>query len=266
MKPIIRRNLSTALATAALLVGLPRPAAGQTVDADNSAEASVPAESLPAVSAQAASVPVVSAPAVSTPVENVPVVSAPADSAPVVSAQVAPPSRNRLPIFGVMADVGLPDGIIASLTVRPLSWVRFSGGGGTNLISGGWRTGITLLPFGAGPSASFEYGRYQDGDANGLAKTIVGGRFAGSPALQRVGYDYMNAHLGLDLGFRRFVFFVHAGVTVLHGRIHNLDAAIRDTTTYATNATSTTEVVVPHDPSAKAVGSSVKLGLIVYIW
>ena len=38
--------------------------------------------------------------------------------------------------------------------------MRLSAGGGSNLISGGWRTGITFLPFGAGPSASFEYGSY----------------------------------------------------------------------------------------------------------
>ena len=231
MKPAIRRNLSTALATVALLFGFPRFAAGQTMGAGDNSQAAAQSE-----------------------------------SAPVVTAPVAPASRKRLPILGVMADVGLPDGIIGSLAIRPLSWVRLSAGGGSNLISSGWRTGITLLPFGAGPSASFEYGRYSDGDANGLAKKIVGGSFAGSPALQRVGYEYMNAHLGWDLGFRRFVFFVHAGVTMLRGRIHNLDAAIRDTTTYANSATGTTEVVVPQDPTGKAVSASVKLGLIVYIW
>jgi hypothetical protein len=231
MKPAIRRNLSTALATVALLFGFPRFAAGQTMGAGDNSQAAAQSE-----------------------------------SAPVVTAPVAPASRKRLPILGVMADVGLPDGIIGSLAIRPLSWVRLSAGGGSNLISSGWRTGITLLPFGAGPSASFEYGRYSDGDANGLAKKIVGGSFAGSPALQRVGYEYMNAHLGWDLGFRRFVFFVHAGVTMLRGRIHNLDAAIRDTTTHVPSATGTTEVVVPQDPTGKAVSASVKLGLIVYIW
>ncbi len=180
------------------------------------------------------------------------------ESLPVVLAPAPRPASKRLPIFGVMADVGLPDGLIGSLTVRPWSWVRLSAGGGTNFISGGWRAGITLLPFGAGPSASFEYGRYQDGDANPMAKRFG---FGGSPALERVGYQYMNAHLGLDLGFRRCVFFIHGGVTVLSGQIHNLNAAIS-----AQNASSgTTEVVVRQDPSAKAMGPSLKLGLIVYI-
>lgn len=183
------------------------------------------------------------------------------DSAPVVPVRAAPVASNRLPMLGLMADLGVPDGLIGSLAVRPWSWLRVSGGGGTNSISHGWRAGVTLLPFGSGPSASLEYGRYQDGDANGLAKKFMGSSFDGSPALDRVGYEYTNAHVGLDFGFRNVVFFLHGGVTMLRGTVHNLDAATR-----ATGATDTTEVVVRQDPSFKAVGPSFKLGLIVYVW
>jgi hypothetical protein len=87
--------------------------------------------------------------------------------------------------------------------------------------------------------------------------------FGGSPALERVGYQYMNAHLGLDLGFRRCVFFIHGGITMLSGQIHNLDAAIPAPNSNSSNGT--TEVVVRQDPSARAMGPSLKLGLIVYI-
>jgi hypothetical protein len=185
---------------------------------------------------------------------------------PTISVPAAPPSRERLPIFGLMADVGVPDGLIGALAIRPWSWVRLNGGGGTNSISGGWRAGITFLPFTAGPSASFEYGRYQDGNANPLAKKIIGSGFDGSPLLERVGYEYMNAHLGLDFGSRRVVFFVHGGVTVIRGQIHNVDTAIRQSAPQNTTTSGTTEVVVPQEPTVKAVGSSFKLGLIVYIW
>jgi len=188
------------------------------------------------------------------------------DNVPMVTVPAAPPSPNRLPIFGLMADVGVPDGLIGSLAIRPFSWVRVSGGGGTNGISRGWRTGITLLPFAAGPSASFEYGRYQNGDANPLAKKVIGGGFDGSPLLERVGYQYMNIHLGLDFGSRRAVFFIHGGLTVIRGHIHNVDAAISESTSHDPSVAGTTEVVVPQEPTVKAVGSSVKLGLIVYIW
>jgi hypothetical protein len=176
----------------------------------------------------------------------------------VIATAATPPPPKRLPIFGVMADVGVPDGLIGSLAIRPRKWVRFSAGGGTNSISYGWRTGVTLLPFGQGPSASLEYGGYQDGNANALAKKLMGEGFNGSPVLERVGYQYLNAHLGLDFGSRRFVFFIHGGVSVLRGQLHNLDAALA--------GAGATEVLVRQDPNAKAVGPSVKLGFIGYVW
>jgi hypothetical protein len=188
------------------------------------------------------------------------------ESAPIVTVPAAPPSPQRLPYFGLMGDVGVPDGLIGSLVARPWTWLRLSGGGGSNGISKGWRTGVTFLPFTAGPSASFEYGHYQDGNANSLAKKVIGGSFDGSPLLERVGYDYLNAHLGLDFGSRRVVFFLHGGVTFLRGQIHNVEAAIRNATSQGADGSGTTEVVVPKEPTVKAVGSSVKLGLIVYIW
>jgi hypothetical protein len=180
---------------------------------------------------------------------------------PVIAMRATAVSSDGLPLLGVMVDVGVPDGLMASLVARPWSWMRVSAGGGTNSISNGWRAGISLLPFGAGPSASLEYGRYQDGDANPLAKRFMGSGFGGSPALDRVGYEFINAHLGLDFGSRNVVFFLHGGVTMLRGQIHNLDAAIA-----GAGGTGTTEVAVRQDPNFKAVGPSVKLGLLCYVW
>ena len=179
-----------------------------------------------------------------------------------VAATAAPVLPKRLPIFGVMADVGVPDGLIGSLVVRPWKWLRFCAGGGANGISYGWRTGITLLPLGQGPSASLEYGGYLEGDANGMAKTLG---FGSSPVLQKVGYQYTNAHLGLDFGSRRFVFFLHGGVSVLWGQIHNLNAVIPAPTASDASVTGTTQLVVPQDPNARVVTPSVKLGFVVYV-
>jgi hypothetical protein len=180
---------------------------------------------------------------------------------PVVAMRATAVSSDGLPLLGVMVDVGVPDGLMASLVVRPWNWMRVSAGGGTNSISNGWRAGISLLPLGSGPSASLEYGRYQDGDANSLAKKFVGSGFDRTPALDRVGYEFMNAHLGLDFGSRSIVFFIHGGVTMLRGQIHNLNAV-----SGGAGGTGTTEVVVRQDPNFKAVGPSFKLGLLCYIW
>ena len=180
---------------------------------------------------------------------------------PVLAMRTVATSSDKVPLLGVMLDVGVPDGLMGSLVARPWSWMRVSAGGGTNSISHGWRAGVALLPFGSGPSASLEYGRYQDGDANALAKKFVGGGFDGSRALDRVGYEFVNAHLGLDFGFRNVVFFLHGGVTMIRGQIHSLDAV-----TAGASATRTTEVVVREDPNFKVVGPSFKLGLLVYVW
>jgi hypothetical protein len=190
----------------------------------------------------------------------------PGEAAQQVTVPAGPRPSDGLPIFGIMADVGVPDGLMGALAIRPWSWLRLSGGGGTNSISHGWRTGVTLLPFVAGPTASFEYGRYSEGNANSLAKKFVGSSFDGSPLLERVGYEFMNAHLGLDFGSSRVVFFVHGGMTLVRSHIRNVETAIRDSTGKTTGTTGSTEVVVGQDPKVKAIGSSVKLGLIAYVW
>jgi len=293
MTAAMPRTISTALGIAALLVGISRPAAAQAaadIQQNLPAVPDAPAaidtqQSLPVVpEAQPATqqnLPAVPEAPTAVDIQQSPPVVPEAPAAPSIqqispvipdaqpaaavqqSVPEAPVRPKRLPLLGVMVDVGVPDGLIGSLTIRPRKWVRVSGGGGSNGISSGWRAGLTLLPFGAGPSASFEYGGYQDGDANALAKTFG---FGSSRVLQRVGYQYMNAHLGLDLGTRRFVFFLHGGVTMLRGQIHNLDTLIPAPPAGDASATGTTEVTVRRDPNAKAVGPSLKLGLIVYVW
>jgi hypothetical protein len=165
------------------------------------------------------------------------------------------------PHLGLMADAGIPDGAIASLVVRPWQWFRAYGGGGSNSVSRGWRGGLSLIPFGAGPSVSLEYGHYNDGDANGMVRRLVGGQFGGSPLLSQVGYDYANAHAGLDFGGKRVVFFVHGGVSMVWAQIHNVNGALQS----STSSGSTTVVQVGQDPKVKAVGSSLKVGLIVFL-
>ncbi|SRR6266540_3584652 len=170
----------------------------------------------------------------------------------------------RLPRLGVMADAGAPDGANGSVVYRPSSWLRSYVGGGTNLIGKGFRGGLTLVPFGSGPSASIEAGHYFDGDANGLARRFAGPTF-GSPALERVGYDYANFHVGLDFGSRRATFFIHGGMSYIRASVHNMDQVVASSMS-ANDGSGTTEISFTKDPIVRAWLPSVKLGLIVYIW
>jgi hypothetical protein len=191
-------------------------------------------------------------------------VPARADVAGSVSTVGAVVTPKPLPILGLMVDAGLPDGANASLVVRPFSWLRAHGGGGYNMISKGVRVGATLLPFGAGPSATLEVGHYFDGDANGLAQRLAGSSFA-SPLLERVGYDYANAHLGLDFGSRRATFYIHGGMSYIRADVHNVDSVVASTASM-NGGTGSTEISITKDPTVRAWFPSVKLGLIVYLW
>lgn len=186
-------------------------------------------------------------------------------SASLTGVPVLTPKANPLPMFGVMADAGLPDGANGSLVFRPLSWLRAHGGGGYNMISKGVRAGVSLIPFGSGPSATLEAGHYFEGDANGLARRFAGASFQ-SALLERVGYDYANAHLGLDFGSRRVTFFIHGGMSYVRANIHNVDSVIAAEAAANGADSGTTEVSVKQDPIVRAWFPSVKLGLIVYLW
>jgi hypothetical protein len=189
-----------------------------------------------------------------------------ASAAEVTAAGVAPPpvAPARLARFGLMADAGVPDGASASLVYRPMRWLRAQVGGGYNLISPGVRAGVTLIPLGWGPSATLEGGHYFDGNANGMARRIAGSDFKNSALLERVGYDFANAHLGFEIGSRRVTFFVHGGMSYIRGTLHNANTALQaDSGGLVPDGSS---VSIKQDPVIKVVAPSAKLGLIVYLW
>jgi hypothetical protein len=180
------------------------------------------------------------------------------------ASQTAPPEREYPPVLlGVMADAGVPDGANGALVLRPAPWLRLHAGGGTNTVSAGYRGGLTLLlPSGAGPSLSVEVGHYRDGEANGLIRTFVGGQGDLEPLFARLGYTYVNAQLGLELGHGPVQFFVHAGVSRITATLHNATAALDRA---RGNSDPTTTVVIREDPVLRVWGPSVKLGLVVYL-
>lgn len=120
---------------------------------------------------------------------------------------------------GVMADVGAPDGATASIVYRPLDAVRLHAGVGHNLVSTGQRVGVTLVPFRSWvtPTLSVDYGRYPEGDARPVVRSVVGDGMAVASLFERVGYAYANGHVGLELGGTRATLYVNVGVSRVAG-------------------------------------------------
>ncbi len=116
--------------------------------------------------------------------------------------------------IGMLVDVGVPDGLGASLLVRPLAWVRLHAGAATNGIAPGVRGGVTLAPFSgaAAPTLTVEAAHFMPGNANALASTF--GLAAPTTLLDGVSYRFASAHLGVELGSQATVsFFVRAGAS-----------------------------------------------------
>jgi hypothetical protein len=164
------------------------------------------------------------------------------------------------PWVGAMADLGLPDGATLSLVVRPIRSIRAHAGLSHNMISLGERVGVTWVPLSwwASPTLSVEYGHYADGNANPLVRMVSGDPSFSSAVLDRVGYDYANAHVGLELGRRWFTFYVHAGMSRITGAVHNLTAE-----TMSDSGTAT--VSFGKDPTVRLWTVSARIGFIVYL-
>ena len=74
------------------------------------------------------------------------------------------------------------------------------------------------------------------------------------------GYDYADAHLGLELGRRRVTFYLHGGLTRVTGHVRNLDQ-----TTGGADGSGDVSVSFTRDPSVTLTTLSARLGLVVYI-
>jgi hypothetical protein len=163
--------------------------------------------------------------------------------------------------IGVMTDVGVPDGGTASLVYRPMRALRLEGGVAHNVVSPGVRGSVTWIPFGtwATPILSVGYGRFFERDANGIVQKISGDPTLSSPLLDKVGYDFANARIGIELGKKYFTFFLHAGVSRVTGTVHNLDQVTASETASSMVSVTTT------DPKITLWGVSANLGFIFYV-
>jgi hypothetical protein len=180
----------------------------------------------------------------------------------VAAAPAASSERSRPPVIGVGADVGLPDGAMASLVLRPISPLRLSLAVGSNGAAPGFRAGVSLLPFGAGPSIALEGGHYLAGNPDGPIKTVFGGMGQFASYVGKINYTFANAHAGIDVGRRDFTFFAHAGLSYIRATLR--DVVVPVDANQNRDAPVTT-VTFREDPVLRMFTPSVKLGFVLYL-
>lgn len=164
--------------------------------------------------------------------------------------------------LGLMVDAGLPDGVNGSLVWRPTPRLRAHGGVGYNGFAPGVRAGasVAAFPFWVTPTFTVEAGRYFEGDANKLARMVSGDESFDEPVLRELGYDYANAHLGLEIGYSGMTFYVHGGLSMLQMRVRNVDESLAANFDSEEGA----RIEVRKDPTIRLTAPSGRAGFIYY--
>lgn len=171
------------------------------------------------------------------------------------------PSASRL--LGVMLDVGIPDGVMAGVSLRPWSFFRAHAAVGTNAIALGVRGGLTLrLPTTISPALVVEAGQYFEGNANRVTGQVVGSSYRDSRMAEAVGYRFANLHLGLELGNERSTFLIHGGMSYIRADLHNTNDALSGGDSSSDHSIT---INVSDDPRLTAWVPSIKLGFLLYL-
>ena len=168
-----------------------------------------------------------------TPSPTSPQPPATVQAAPPPAVETAPPQplESPLPMFGLMVDVGAPDGIGVAGVVRPLDWLRLNGGVLTNTVGFGLRAGASFAPFRfvVTPSLNVDVGHYFPADYNRLVERFGGDAGSAQAMLKDAGYTFGSASLGLEVGSQRgFSFFLRAGLSYWDFSPADAQQALRD--------------------------------------
>ncbi len=160
---------------------------------------------------------------------------------------------------GLGLDAGGPQGLGASVVVRPVSWLRLHGGATTDLAAPGVRGGFTLaVPWYIGPALTAEAGYQWPGNFNHLAR-LVTGNDPHISLLDHVGYRYASLQAGLDLGWPRwFQLTLRAGYSAIAAETSGLPAYV------ASQAPGST-VRVGREASVRVLTPSASVGLLFYV-
>ena len=124
--------------------------------------------------------------------------------------------------YGVMGDVGLPDGMVGSFAYRAHPHLDLHLGIGHNTNSFGARAGGAWLPIRAvvSPFAALEVGGFLQADTADWLQSTAKSAGLDDKTLERVGYWYSNAHLGARVGSRHAAFYLQGGVSFIDATAH----------------------------------------------
>lgn len=172
-----------------------------------------------------------------------------------------PPSEAPFPRLGLRIDAGAPDGAVVAVVFRPTPAFRVSAGPAWNYLGYGYQVGGAFSPFrwAVSPVLSLDYGHFFDTDATFLVDKSQGVPPELRPLLERVGYDYLDAQLGLELGSQRgLTFFLRGGLAYVWTTVHGAATALHG------SGTSGTAEVTMTDPHLRATIPTVKLGFLYF--
>lgn len=156
--------------------------------------------------------------------------------------------------YAVILDVGAPEGLGAAIGWRPFQLLRVHGGVATNGFALGARGGLSaiLLPGGLRPTVTVAAGHFLDGDARAVFRTVLPDARASDRLLSAVGWSFVSAQVGLELGNPQGTsFFVRGGLS-------------RTTLRFAALG-GTSAGDVPLAPKIIVQSPSVQLGVLVYL-
>jgi len=183
------------------------------------------------------------------------------NSAPAVTPEHAT-RHDEAGVLGLLIDAGVPEGAIGAIAWRPVPWLRLSGGGGTNTVSGGIRGGLSLIPFEVGPSLTVSGGHYFEGDASGTVSALGGNGSSTPEVFRHFGYDFLTLQGGVEFGRDHLTLFFHGGVSWIHTTLHDVDGlfVLQDA-----GQPSLTSVNVTQDPTLTAIVPSLSFGMVAYV-
>jgi len=113
--------------------------------------------------------------------------------------------------------MGLPDGLMAAFVLSPHRVIKTHAALGHNTNSFGLRLGVTYSPLSksVSPYGAFELGHYFSADTPDWMRETAKDAGLKDKTLVRVGYTFINGHLGVRFGSDKVGVYFQGGVSFI---------------------------------------------------